>query len=48
MCEGDNSLKPSKLAHLLSATYREMLDKGSMSINMRTGVISLLYKDKGR
>ena len=40
--------RPSRLAHLLAATYREMLEQGVMSQDMRTGVISLLFKDKGR
>jgi len=46
--EDSSETKLSKLAHLLSASYREMLAQGIMSIDMRTGIISLLYKDKGR
>jgi exonuclease III len=43
----DEGPRPSRLAHLLAATYREMLENGEMSQDMRTGVITLLFKDKG-
>ena len=46
--EGAPTSRPSRLAYLLAATYRETLEQGVMSQDMRTGVISLLFKDKGR
>jgi len=46
--KGAPTSRPSRLAHLLAATYREMLEQGVMSQDMRTGVTSLLFKDKGR
>jgi len=46
--EGAPTPRPSRLAHLLAATYREMLEQGVMSQDVRIGVISLLFKDKGR
>jgi len=45
--EGAPTSSPSRLTYLLAATYREMLGQGVMSQDMRTGVISLLFKDKG-
>ena len=37
----------NSFATLLSHAFREMLLTGTMTPNMRTGIVSLLYKDKG-
>jgi len=45
--EGVLTSPPSRLAHLLAATYQKMLEQGVMSQDMRTaGVISLLFMTK--
>ena len=45
---GSKSPAPNLLSALLAQAFREMLAAGSMSRNMRTGIISLNFKDKGR
>ena len=46
-CKTTKTPIANSFATLLSHAFREMLLTGTMTPNMRTGIVSLLYKDKG-